>query len=67
MLKNVISCIYNVVLHELASLKMGGRNDEIGAMLQEIDQEMFSKTFLHTIVDQQTTGTTPTSVPGPSW
>ena len=28
----------------------GGRNGEMGAKYQEIGQEMFSKTFLHTIV-----------------
>ena len=36
---------------------MGGRNGEMGAKLQEIGQEMFSKTFLHTIVAQRNTPT----------
>ena len=30
---------------------MGGKNWEMIAILQEIGQDMFSKTFLHTIVD----------------
>ena len=51
MLKNVIS-----VLHELGPIKItnidlgewGGGNWEMVAILQEIGQDMFSKTFLHT-------------------
>ena len=29
---------------------LGGRNGKMGAILQKIGQEMFSKTVLHTIV-----------------
>ena len=53
---NVEKCYFCVARNGVIKItnidtgERGGRNGEVGAKLQEIGQEMFSKTFLHTIV-----------------